>query len=53
VNTATKCASNVSVLPPEQGEREAVKARAFEMMGPPRMFRMEGEVLREVTDEDF
>jgi hypothetical protein len=37
----------------EQAEREAAKARAFEMMGLPRRFRMEGGVLREVTGDDL
>jgi hypothetical protein len=37
----------------EQAEREAEMARAIEMMGPPRRFRMEGGVLREVTDSDL
>ena len=35
----------------EQAEREADRARAGEMMGPPRRFRMEGGVLREITGE--
>ena len=37
----------------EQAKRDAAMRAAVAAMGPPRRFRMEGGILREVTGEQF